>query len=101
MLPPCSYLSRLSSDNSKFEGEFSNGKYHGFGVYQRADGMKFQGEFKNGQVDGRYVCLLKRQRYKEGGEVDEDGEEECRFIDRQRETERVTHRGKKRPDGYS
>lgn len=41
------------ADNSKYEGDFVGGKYHGFGEYTRADGMKFQGQFQGGQVDGR------------------------------------------------
>lgn len=39
-------------DGSMYEGDFQNGKYHGFGVYQRADGMKFEGQFRDGQAHG-------------------------------------------------
>jgi hypothetical protein len=40
------------ADNSKYEGDFRNGKYDGSGIYSRGDGMKFEGQFKAGQVQG-------------------------------------------------
>lgn len=43
---------RIFLDNSKYEGNFHDGKYHGFGVYQRADGMKYEGTFSGGQAYG-------------------------------------------------
>lgn len=36
----------------RYEGEFSQGKFHGSGVFSRFDGMKFEGEFKEGRVEG-------------------------------------------------
>lgn len=38
-----------SSDGTKFEGDFKNGKFEGFGIYMRADGMKFEGQFTDGK----------------------------------------------------
>uniref|UniRef100_A0ABK0LM01 MORN repeat-containing protein 4 n=1 Tax=Rattus norvegicus TaxID=10116 RepID=A0ABK0LM01_RAT len=35
-----------------YEGEFSQGKFNGVGVFIRYDNMTFEGEFKNGRVDG-------------------------------------------------
>ena len=35
---------------SKYEGQFSNGKFNGFGVATRSDNMKYEGEFTNGKV---------------------------------------------------
>ena len=37
---------------SKFLGEFSEGLFHGFGVYIRFDGMQYEGEFKEGTTHG-------------------------------------------------
>ena len=47
------------TDNSRYDGEFNDGKYNGHGVYQRADGMRYEGQFRDGQV---------REREREGGE---------------------------------
>jgi hypothetical protein len=42
----------LHADHSKYEGEFKDGKYHGFGVFQRGDNMKYEGTFVNGSAKG-------------------------------------------------
>ena len=39
-----------------YEGELSNGKFHGFGVFIRQDKMKFEGEFRDGKVWGLGEC---------------------------------------------
>lgn len=49
------YLSRF---NSRYEGEFAQGKFQGVGVFSRFDGMKFEGEFKNGRVEGHGTLFL-------------------------------------------
>ena len=36
----------------RYEGEFTQGKFHGVGVYCRGDGMKYEGEFSSGRVEG-------------------------------------------------
>lgn len=36
----------------RYEGEFQNGKFNGYGVFTRSDGMKYEGEFKSGQICG-------------------------------------------------
>lgn len=36
----------------RYEGEFSQGKFQGSGIFSRYDGMKFEGEFKDGRVEG-------------------------------------------------
>jgi len=36
----------------KYEGEFNNGLFNGFGVFTRSDGMKYEGEFKDGNITG-------------------------------------------------
>ena len=36
----------------RYAGEFKQGKFHGLGVFQRADNMMFEGEFKNGRIWG-------------------------------------------------
>jgi hypothetical protein len=41
-----------STDHSKYEGEFKDGKYHGTGTFQRGDGMKYEGSFVGGQARG-------------------------------------------------
>ncbi len=43
-------LLTAAADSSKYEGQFSNGKYHGYGVYSRGDGMRYEGAFRDGQV---------------------------------------------------
>jgi hypothetical protein len=34
------------ADGSKYEGEFSQGKYNNLGIFTRCDRMKYEGEFK-------------------------------------------------------
>lgn len=36
----------------RYEGEFKNGCFNGFGVFTRSDGMKYEGEFKDGNITG-------------------------------------------------
>lgn len=36
----------------KYEGDFKNGCFDGFGVFTRSDGMKYEGEFKDGNITG-------------------------------------------------
>lgn len=36
----------------RFEGEFVQGWFHGYGVFWRADGMKHEGEFRAGKIWG-------------------------------------------------
>ena len=50
----------------RYEGEFANGKFNGYGVFQRCDGMKYEGQFKDGKVWGQgklygniYICAIK------------------------------------------
>lgn len=40
------------ADGSRYEGEFSDGKFNGVGVFTRCDNMMYEGEFKNGKVWG-------------------------------------------------
>jgi hypothetical protein len=35
----------LFSDGSKYEGEFSQGKYHHYGLFTRCDRMKYEVKF--------------------------------------------------------
>lgn len=39
-------------DFCRYSGEFKQGKFHGVGVFQRADNMMFEGEFKEGRIWG-------------------------------------------------
>lgn len=39
-------------DESRYEGQFYNGKFHGTGIFRRADGTQFEGEFKEGKIWG-------------------------------------------------
>lgn len=48
----CTVKINLPLFNSRYEGEFVQGKFQGVGVFSRFDGMKFEGEFKNGRVEG-------------------------------------------------
>ena len=36
----------------RYEGQFAQGKFHGYGVFTRGDGMRYEGEFKDGKVWG-------------------------------------------------
>lgn len=51
-------IKSLSLFNSRYEGEFAQGKFQGVGVFSRFDGMKFEGEFKNGRVEGHGTSFL-------------------------------------------
>jgi len=44
------FISR--SKSHKYEGEFVNGRFDGFGVFTRSDGMKYEGQFKDGNITG-------------------------------------------------
>jgi hypothetical protein len=53
IVPPLFLVCDGLVDNSHYEGEFKNGKYHGHGVFERADGMKYEGLFSDGQAQGK------------------------------------------------
>lgn len=36
----------------RYEGEFLDGWFHGYGVFWRADGMRHEGEFRGGKIWG-------------------------------------------------
>lgn len=36
----------------RYEGEFLDGWFHGYGAFWRADGMKYEGEFRGGKIWG-------------------------------------------------
>lgn len=38
--------------SSRYEGEFSNGWFHGHGTFWRADGMRYEGEYRGGKIWG-------------------------------------------------
>lgn len=37
---------------SRYDGEFSQGRYHGVGVFTRCDGMKYEGQLHDGKIYG-------------------------------------------------
>lgn len=39
-------------DQSRYEGEFKNGKMKGRGIKQMSNGNRYVGQFKNDQYDG-------------------------------------------------
>lgn len=43
----------------RYEGEFVQGWFHGYGVFWRADGMKHEGEFRAGKIWGlgKLLCV--------------------------------------------
>ena len=41
-----------TKSSHKYEGEFKNGCFDGFGVFTRSDGMKYEGEFYAGNITG-------------------------------------------------
>ena len=54
MYGPCMCIIQQDRDSNPFryEGEFREGRYHGYGTFLRHDGMKFEGEFREGKVWG-------------------------------------------------
>lgn len=36
----------------RYEGEFIEGWFHGYGMFWRADGMKYEGQFRGGRIWG-------------------------------------------------
>ena len=48
----CVYCLARRSSSHKYEGDFKNGCFDGFGVFTRSDGMKYEGEFKDGNITG-------------------------------------------------
>ena len=47
------YGTRRTSSGSRYEGEFRNGKQHGRGTYFHSSGSRFEGEWRNGKWHGR------------------------------------------------
>lgn len=43
---------RISSNGEVYEGEWSNGKIEGKGVFFREDGTSYTGEWMNGKQNG-------------------------------------------------
>ena len=50
----------VRNSSHKYEGDFKNGHFDGFGVFTRSNGMKYEGEFKDGNITGfgRNCCLF-------------------------------------------
>jgi len=45
----------LKSNGDKYEGQWKNGKYNGFGIMTKNNGFIYEGEFKNNLSHG-YGC---------------------------------------------
>lgn len=43
---------KVNSLTCRYEGEFTQGWFHGSGIFFRSDGMKFEGEFRGGRIWG-------------------------------------------------
>ena len=43
----------IFSSGDKYEGEFKEGKKHGFGTYTFHEGSKYEGEYKDGEYHGQ------------------------------------------------
>ena len=71
-LPPCKETSTVyfhnchsatfRSDGSTYDGEWQNGRYHGYGTKTYAGGTKYIGEWKKGK-------LWEATQYDEDGDV--------------------------------
>jgi len=48
--------------DQKYEGQFSKGKFHGYGVFEQGN-MKYEGQFEDGKIQGlgdntvSYACI--------------------------------------------
>ena len=42
----------MYANGDKYEGQFSNDRLHGFGVYTWPDKRRWEGPFKNGRMHG-------------------------------------------------
>ena len=42
----------MQPPQSKYEGQFVDGRFDGFGVFTKNDGTKYEGAFKEGRVEG-------------------------------------------------
>lgn len=40
------------NNKCRYEGEFLDGWFHGYGVFWRCDGMRYEGEFRGGKIWG-------------------------------------------------
>jgi hypothetical protein len=49
----CYGIYKWSNPSDRYEGEYLNGKRHGFGTYIYANGNKYSGEYKNDSPNGR------------------------------------------------
>jgi hypothetical protein len=56
MVIPDSSNQKLSH---KYEGEFANGNFSGYGIFTRSDGMKYEGQFKDGNITGYGLVTFK------------------------------------------
>jgi hypothetical protein len=51
------FLFEQSTLFHRYEGQFDEGHFHGFGVFTRSDGMKYEGEFTRGNITGNGKTL--------------------------------------------
>jgi hypothetical protein len=49
----------IRADESKYEGNYVEGKKHRKGIYTWADGSKYEGEWKDNQLDGIVIYIHK------------------------------------------
>lgn len=72
----------VSLHNSRYEGEFHQGWFHGNGIFWRSDGMKYEGEFRGGKIWG--LGLLTFQDFTHGFPRNEGFFQDCRFMRKRR-----------------
>ena len=54
-------------DGSNYEGQYLNGKKHGFGVLQTPEGYEYEGTFENNKYEGKGRLILSENEYYIGG----------------------------------
>lgn len=67
---------------NRYEGEFINGWFHGYGIFWRADGMKFEGEFRGGKIWGHGLVTFKD--FTHGFPRNEGFFQDCRLLRKRR-----------------
>ena len=56
----------IFADGNRYEGEFLNGNFHGYGTYWFTSGDKYEGELAHGKQHGKGIYTWADGRYYDG-----------------------------------